>query len=218
YAQLRSTCTARELQLSDAPTEVEIEAALSNLSDRVRQYVARAINSSAKLDLLRARRDFSTGRPRPVPVMQFRPYLRIASTELRHAVTRLLLSEHSLSVERLRWRDGRPYDIPREARLCRFCRTAVEEPLHCLFHCRSSQDLCTARKAFWSSLTRKLPSHWSLPDLRNLDVEDLFHLLLSVPTTADILAALCARVMNIYETHPRFIPSLDDIADLSEDS
>ncbi|KAJ7753051.1 armadillo-type protein [Mycena maculata] len=50
----------------------------------------------------------------------------------RKALTRLLLSDHNLSVERLRYPVRYRRAIPREERLCRFCQVGVEDEVHAL--------------------------------------------------------------------------------------
>jgi hypothetical protein len=53
-----------------------------------------------------------------------------------------MLSDHNLSVERLRYPGRYGAAAPRELRLCRFCRTAVEDEAHAILVCTYS--VCTA--------------------------------------------------------------------------
>lgn len=69
------------------------------------------------------------------------------------AFTQLLLSCHILAVERLRWTSrARPYFVPHEWRLCRFCVKdnvyEVEDEVHALLHC-TSNPLLTSLRTEW---------------------------------------------------------------------
>jgi len=68
----------------------------------------------------------------------------------RKALTRLLLSDHTLSVERLRLQYPTRYRlaIPREHRLCRFCEGDVEDEVHALLDCDTHALLADLRCSF----------------------------------------------------------------------
>ncbi|KAJ7124457.1 hypothetical protein C8R44DRAFT_619990 [Mycena epipterygia] len=66
----------------------------------------------------------------------------------RKALTRLLLSDHTLSVERLRYPARYRLAIPREEPLCRFCRAAVEDEAHALLNCNGLALLTDLRTCF----------------------------------------------------------------------
>ncbi|KAK0421789.1 hypothetical protein EV421DRAFT_643098 [Armillaria borealis] len=77
-----------------------------------------------------------------------RSYLSIFIPAHRKALTRLLVSSHVLAVEVLRWSERyRPY-IPRDWRLCRFCRVAVEDEPHVLLVCAAAPGLTCLRRKF----------------------------------------------------------------------
>ncbi|KZV81681.1 hypothetical protein EXIGLDRAFT_579149, partial [Exidia glandulosa HHB12029] len=101
------------------------------------------IECSAKLPLLRGRLHencFLQARPRPAPVSTFRGYLKLYAREHRTALTRLLLSDHGLAVERLRY-EG----VAHEDRMCRFCLVEVEDEMHALFACDGNEELARLR-------------------------------------------------------------------------
>ncbi|KAG6883163.1 hypothetical protein C0992_009520, partial [Termitomyces sp. T32_za158] len=81
------------------------------------------VNAAVRLRLLRTRHSFP-----PAPsICQFRPYLSIPTPAHRKALTRLIVSDHPLGIERLRHGDRRrPQGVPRHLRLCRFW--IVERP------------------------------------------------------------------------------------------
>lgn len=104
-----------------------------------------SINESSKGVLLRhrlVRRRGSPFRKPTSPAMRFRSYLRIPDARHRIALTRLLLSDHDLALELLRWEK-----IPEDQRLCRRCRTRVESPEHILFECDSSPAILLRRRS-----------------------------------------------------------------------
>ncbi|KAJ7090442.1 hypothetical protein C8R44DRAFT_648229 [Mycena epipterygia] len=47
----------------------------------------------------------------------------------------MVLSSHSLAVERRRWKERGKTAVPREWRKCRFCEDAIEDPAHAMFVC-----------------------------------------------------------------------------------
>lgn len=73
------------------------------------------------------------------PVLYLRHYLTVVRRSHRFALTKLLLSDHSLASERMRWtqKDSR---LPRDQRLCRVCGTLPETPEHILFVCKMPQS------------------------------------------------------------------------------
>ncbi|KAJ6591290.1 hypothetical protein DFH09DRAFT_1074010 [Mycena vulgaris] len=64
------------------------------------------------------------------------------------ALTRLLLGDHSLSIERLRYPARYRLAVPREERLCRFCREAIEDEVHALLACEAQLPLVKLRGTF----------------------------------------------------------------------
>jgi hypothetical protein len=88
--------------------------------------------------------------------LEFRHYLRITSTNHRRALTKMVLSSHCLAVERRRWAErGKPV-VPREQRLCKFCRSEVEDPPHAMFMC-DHPELIQLREVFLAKLYSDLP-------------------------------------------------------------
>jgi hypothetical protein len=65
----------------------------------------------------------------------------------RNAFTSIMFSSHALAVERLRWKERYRATVPREWRLCRFCRVCVEDEVHALLQCRGHDDLAPIRDA-----------------------------------------------------------------------
>ncbi|KAJ7714719.1 hypothetical protein B0H14DRAFT_2291101, partial [Mycena olivaceomarginata] len=85
-----------------------------------------------------------------------RHYLRIKTSDHRRALTRMILSSHSLAVERCRWKERGKNVVPKEWRKCRFCQDAIEDPAHAMFLCDHS-ELMQVREAFLTELYAKIP-------------------------------------------------------------
>ncbi|KAJ7078793.1 hypothetical protein C8R44DRAFT_654372, partial [Mycena epipterygia] len=86
---------------------------------------------------------------------RLRHYLvMVAVPAHRKALTGLLLGDHNLSVERLRYPARYRDAVPRQHRLCRFCRGAVEDEVHALFECDVEPRLVELRARFMQKLDR----------------------------------------------------------------
>ncbi|EJD43068.1 hypothetical protein AURDEDRAFT_30424, partial [Auricularia subglabra TFB-10046 SS5] len=108
------------------------------------------LDANGKLELLRGRPAAgchslnSWGR---APTMEFRAYLALKVPTHRTALTRLLLSDHDLAVERLRWEN-----VDWRHRLCRLCMGGVEDGQHVLLVCEGTPQLVELRHAFFRSI------------------------------------------------------------------
>jgi hypothetical protein len=112
--------------------------------------------------------------------MKLRLYLRVPVPAHRKALTRILLSSHSLAVELLRYQERHRAPVPRHARLCRLCFRGVESEGHALLTC-TAPDLTELRRHFISDIFTTIPTiprQWSSTDdflrhliqTRNLDI------------------------------------------------
>ncbi|KAJ7265164.1 hypothetical protein C8J57DRAFT_1069585 [Mycena rebaudengoi] len=88
--------------------------------------------------------------------LAFRHYLRIASPEHRRALTQMVLSSHSLAIERRRWRERGKKVVPEQWRLCRFCYCYIEDPAHAMFVCQHP-ELLPIRKTFCENVETLIP-------------------------------------------------------------
>ncbi|KAJ7881351.1 hypothetical protein B0H14DRAFT_2224298, partial [Mycena olivaceomarginata] len=75
----------------------------------------------------------------------------------RKAMTGLLLGDHNLSVERLRYGTRYRKPVPCEFRHCRFCRGAVEDEVHVPFDCIAEPRLIELKANFLGSLATRDP-------------------------------------------------------------
>ncbi|KZS90764.1 hypothetical protein SISNIDRAFT_401213, partial [Sistotremastrum niveocremeum HHB9708] len=76
---------------------------------------------------------------------RFRSYLSLPNYNHRVALTKLLFSAHTLAIEELRRAIRGHPRLPRELRLCRFCRSVVENESHALLGCMADHDLLLLR-------------------------------------------------------------------------
>lgn len=91
--------------------------------DAMKQQIQRELDQNSKLYLLHNRLEPSLEGKGPKQItLHLRHYLKIPNATHRKSLTRLILSCHPLALERLRHTEHRRPKIPREKRLCRFCK------------------------------------------------------------------------------------------------
>ncbi|KAJ7495278.1 hypothetical protein FB451DRAFT_1020108 [Mycena latifolia] len=119
-------------------------------------------------------------------------------------MTGLLLGDHNLSVERLRYPARYRDTVPREHRLCRFCRAAVEDEVHALFDCGADFRLVDLRTVFLDSLLdcdQAAHATWaSLPSY------EFMIRLVSLRKAVQLFAKYIFQVLNIFDGTPRYFP------------
>ena len=131
-----------------------------------------------------------------------RHYLRVTVPNHRFAITKMLLSDHSLALERGRWAERDRPRIARNLRLCRFCTREIESPEHALFECTDSWALLDTRAEFLNMAYHLAPA---LQHARCSSSVELLHLFLANRTTTPLLAKLCYNVLQIYDAAPMHI-------------
>ncbi|KAJ7689920.1 hypothetical protein B0H17DRAFT_1291367 [Mycena rosella] len=109
----------------------------------------------------------------------------------------MILSGHSLAIERRRWKErGKPV-VPREWRLYRFCSTYIEDPPHAMFVC-DHPNLMQLREIFLAKLYKDLPAirgKCSTP-------WEFFRELLAHREITPLLAKLAHDVLKIFDATP----------------
>ncbi|KAJ7464409.1 hypothetical protein FB451DRAFT_1489651, partial [Mycena latifolia] len=92
-------------------------------------------------------------------IVILRHYLTlVVNAAHRKSLTRLIVSQHLLAVERMRSKIRyHREDIPREHRLCRFGCGTVETAEHALFFCDGTEALVERRNQFVASASTKEP-------------------------------------------------------------
>ncbi len=141
-------------------------------------------------------------------VSAFRSYLLVPVPAHRKALVRLLTSSHTLAVEVLRWAERRRPAIPRDERLCRYCRGEVEDEAHVLLYCDGSHDLYALRSEFFHKIFRITSSSFSSSLRASPTGFGVIRLLLQT----DNIEVVCSfakyvyNVFGIYQRLPVFSP------------
>ncbi|KAJ7138221.1 hypothetical protein C8R44DRAFT_728384 [Mycena epipterygia] len=131
---------------------------MKNVKSSMEAWIDSELENSARTqDILPGRLEMDSDSGKLVKKsLDFRHYLQLTSANHRQALTRMILSCHSLAVEQRRWWErGRPI-VPRAWRLCHFCKTCVEDAPHAMFIC-NYPDLMTIREVFLRKLYADLP-------------------------------------------------------------
>ncbi|KAJ7748180.1 hypothetical protein DFH07DRAFT_747414, partial [Mycena maculata] len=69
----------------------------------------------------------------------------------------IMLSTHLLALERLLYVDHAHPSVPRQERVCRFCKTEVESPEHAMLECQASPEVLNLCVEFLENLFRAVP-------------------------------------------------------------
>ncbi|KAJ7845715.1 hypothetical protein B0H14DRAFT_3682879, partial [Mycena olivaceomarginata] len=133
-----------ELDISAPLEKSAVEQTMRLVKTSMEQWIDHEIETSSRSkDLLAGRLEQDSESGKLVKkTLDFRHYLRIKTANHRRALTRLILSSHSLAVGRRRWKERGKIIVPREWRKCRFCQEAMEDPAHAIFVC-DQPELCT---------------------------------------------------------------------------
>ncbi|KAJ7163707.1 hypothetical protein C8R46DRAFT_901951 [Mycena filopes] len=129
----------------------------------------------------------------------------------RKAMTGLLLGDHNLSSERLRYPSRYRNAVPRNFRLCRFCRAAVEDEVHALFDCIDDAGLLDLRRNFLDSLAACDPVVWGLYTV--IPNYDFMLRLVASRKAVQIFAKYIFLVLSLYQDTPRYYPLVFRIPD-----
>ena len=90
--------------------------------------------------------------------------------------------------------------IPRDQRLCRFCKSATETPVHALLECTGSYELVMCRNVFVEKMLVEMPVF--LSDLAPWDALTCLKVLIANRPTISLLAAYVQDVFLIFESYP----------------
>jgi hypothetical protein len=128
------------------------------LSDSCSTWIDAQITSMAgRLPLIQGRVERTADGTNASSAAKLRLYLRVPVPAHRKALTRILLSSHSLGVEVLQYQERLRAPVPRHARLCRFCLLEVESEGHALLAC-SDTVLMGLRRSFLTDIFAILPT------------------------------------------------------------
>ncbi|KAJ7158082.1 hypothetical protein C8R46DRAFT_839617, partial [Mycena filopes] len=126
---------AVDLSLADLSPDGVIHVR-KKLDDAGQQWLSRTITElSSRMPLIQGRLERNENGDFIATASKLRQYLRVPVPAHRKALTRLLLSAHTLGVEILRYDERGRKRAPRAFRFCRFCRRGVESEGHALIVC-----------------------------------------------------------------------------------
>ncbi|KAJ7503252.1 hypothetical protein B0H11DRAFT_1629693, partial [Mycena galericulata] len=155
---LRRLPTAIDVSADDLLCDDTVEAIAEKIVTIVDADLQYDIDHLVKTHMLRNRLESADDKSLRMVTRRLRHYLvMVAVPAHRKALTGLLLGDHNLSVERLRYPARYRERVPREYRLCRFCCRAVEDEAHALFGCTASVRLVDLRARFLGDLAKRDP-------------------------------------------------------------
>nr|GAT59556.1 predicted protein [Mycena chlorophos] len=177
-----------------------IRESLNRASDAALQAV---IDSSVKCFMLRNRLELSENGVLEPVARRRRHYLTaVINPAHRKALTRLVTSNHSLSVEVQRYGDRNHREIPREKCLCRFCEASVEDEPHALLLCEGNNELLRLRAAFYRELFTLDGSLWG--HHCSGDAYRFLHATLASRKAVARFARYVHEVLGVYATVPPY--------------
>jgi hypothetical protein len=191
-----------QLEISEPVDVPLIEEAMQLVKKSMEAWIDNEIESSVRTKELLAGRlevDSDTGKL-VKKSLDFRHYLRVKTPDHRLALTRMVLSSHSLAVERRRWKERGKSIVPREWRKCRFCEDSIEDPVHAMFIC-GNVELMRVREVFLAELYTKIPEFKGA----FTDGMSMFRAVLAKREVTPILAKLAFNVLRIYEATPMLL-------------
>jgi hypothetical protein len=187
--------------LTRQTTDKEVETYAKLVRKLMLEWLQDEIDSSDKLYLLHGRREPQKDKSPTQVTSCMRHYLTMVKTQKhREALTSLMLSTHLLAVEILRYVDHAHQPVPRDERLCRFCKNEVETPEHALITCEHSESLVELRAIFLGQLFT------TLPDLRvqmmELSNTDFLRAIIYPRPTIALVAKYAYEVLELFYAVP----------------
>ncbi|KAJ7664887.1 hypothetical protein B0H17DRAFT_951828, partial [Mycena rosella] len=161
--------------------------------------------ASTRLYLLHDRREpLAKEAPKKITVV-FRHYLGlITNAKHRKALTRLLVSQHPLAVERMRYKSRyHRATVARDDRLCRFGCNATETVEHALFFCEADPGLGDLRAKFVAAMQHLEPRICSVSPW---NATNILKSIIFWRDTVCRVAKFAYRVFGIFDTVPMVWP------------
>jgi hypothetical protein len=182
---------------------VQLLALQKSLERQCDTHLHSILHYSAKCPMLKGRSELDRNGRLTHVVRKMRHYLTLPAIPAhRNAFIALMFSSHGLAVERLRWRERYRAPVPRQWRLCRFCRAAVEDEVHALVVCVGHPQLLVLRDTLRSEVGDIVPLFpW------NADHDNQLRSLLHDRRLAVPLAKFIYNVLNIFSSVPMYVPA-----------
>jgi hypothetical protein len=180
-----------------------IDDTIKSINQGLEKHLQQIIDTSPKSYLLTGRMELDNMGKLSHKTLYFRNYLNVENYKHRKAITHILLSCHSLAVERLRWR--RPVSIPRSERLCRFCKQKTETPEHALLDCKSNSELLNIRQHFSTDIIK---INAELLDIEKYGLTQCLKNLVSSQDTVSRVSQLAHDVIEVFDKYPIYVPNI----------
>ncbi|KAJ7127518.1 hypothetical protein C8R43DRAFT_1210690 [Mycena crocata] len=202
------------IMLRRLPTPIEVMADKLLCTDSIEAIEKRVIaiadadlqhdiDRLVKTHLIRNRLELDTDKSLRLVTRRLRHYLHMVAVH-RKAITGLLLGDHNLSVERLRYPARYRAKVPREFILCRFCRGAVEDKTHALLDCNTEERLVMLRSDFLDGISSRDPTLLALHG--TMSNYDFLLRLIASRKLVQWVAKYIFNVLTLYQESPRFFP------------
>ncbi|KAF7356855.1 Reverse transcriptase domain-containing protein [Mycena venus] len=209
---LRRLPTTIEVTPDDLLCSETVEAIAKRVVSIVDTDLQRDIDRLVKTHLLRNRVETTEDKSIRLVTRHLRHYVMdVAVPAHRKAMTGLLLGDHNLSVERLCYRARYRDPVPRQFRLCRFCRSGVEDEVHALFDCTNEPRLVTLRTTFLDELASRDPAvratYLAVPNY------DFLLKMVASKKAVQLFAKYIFLVLSLFQETPRFFPVVFRIPD-----
>ncbi|KAJ7181568.1 hypothetical protein C8R43DRAFT_869325 [Mycena crocata] len=189
-----------DLDISVDLTVAAVAEAMDAVEKSMEAWIDHEIESSSKVrDLLVGRLEMDSGKP-VKKTLEFRHYLRIPSPNHRRALTQMVLSGHSLAVERHRWKERGKPKVPYQWRLCRFCYAYIEDPAHAMFICQKP-ELVAIRAVFLENVETIIPGVLA----QFSDAFQTFKGLLAQRNITPLLGKLAFNVLKVFDASPMLL-------------
>ncbi|KAJ7197119.1 hypothetical protein C8J57DRAFT_988766, partial [Mycena rebaudengoi] len=117
----------------------------------------------------------------------------------------LTVSDHNLSVERLRYPARYRQAIPRDKRLCRFCLVAVEDEVHAMLDCEAYTPLVLMRRECLTDIFGDDPA--LRPAYGLLTRYEFLQRMLASRKAVTRVAKYVHDVLALFDRFQRFIPA-----------
>ncbi|KII94046.1 hypothetical protein PLICRDRAFT_36277 [Plicaturopsis crispa FD-325 SS-3] len=185
-------------------TVLGIESAVEEVEKSGARWLQDCLWNSPKPWLLHSRLEKAADGTFVGVPLKLRHYLLVPITRHRKALTRLLTGDSPLAIERGRWPERDRMRIPREWRLCRFCRTEVEDECHALLECAANAALVNVRRGFVMDVQRIAPAWAAAND--GLPLADLLIGLTRERTLTKRLGMFVWDVYEVFATTIMYVP------------
>jgi hypothetical protein len=177
-------------------TADQVTDLIANVKVSMNLHIDTVISSSSKGRLLTGCLERDEDGTLGHQTLRFRHYLNSPIASHRKALTQMLLADHSLAEVQLRYAEHHRALVPRNWRLCRFCKNEIEDPPHAMFGCNGSSEIIALRTAFLASVFDLC--HSLHMNALSATPDSFFTLAISHRPISDILAKFAYDILQVF--------------------